>query len=125
MSNGYTPIAPSIVPGNVSGYPAPGGAAPVLQTIATGLGIFGAFEQAETAKAQGLYESEALKWNARMARLEGAVALERGARESQEHQLAVLGLMGRQRALLAAQGIDLASGTALQLQVDTARAGAI
>lgn len=99
--------------------------APVLQSIVTGFGIFGAFEQAEAIRAQAGYESEALKWNARMAQLEALSAIRAGERESKEHQLAVLGLMGRQRAALAAQGIDISTGTALQLQEDTARAGAI
>lgn len=81
--------------------------------------------QSQAARDVGEYESRAMKANARVAELQAVDAIARGNREASQHMQAVAALVGQQRAALAAQGIDLTQGTAMALQEDTARQGAI
>ncbi len=90
-----------------------------------GLAAFGAFEQSEAAKQQGEYQRRAYEMNARIAGEAAEDAILRGDKAAQAHKGKVKSLIGSQRAALAAQGIDVGSGSALDIQVDSAGLGAM
>lgn len=87
-----------------------------------------------TAQAQGV----AAKWeqfkygqqqwaadqNRQFAELMSEDAIRRGDRAALEHRKKIRQLIGSQRAALAAQGIDVNSGSAMDTQMDTATLGA-
>jgi len=88
-----------------------------LSTAAT------AYNQAQTAKMQGDIQKSQYEANARMANLQAEDAIKRGDKEALAHKKKVRQLIGAQRAALAAQGIEVDSGSALDVQMDTAALG--
>lgn len=78
------------------------------------------FSQSLSIKAQGDYESSVLNLNARFSELQAEDALRRGKRDATQFKREAKKLMGSQRVSLAAQGIDIESGSALDVQLDTA-----
>ena len=91
------------------------------QAIST---VGSAYTQSRALKQQGKFESQIANQNAALAEIQAKDALLRGDQERQTYQLQVKKLLGSQRARLAAQGLDLGSGSALDVLQDTARAGA-
>jgi hypothetical protein len=63
--------------------------------------------------------------NKRIAELQATDAIKRGDREATLFAKKVKRVIGTQRAGLAAQGVEVDTGTALDLQLDTAEVGAI
>jgi len=96
-----------------------------LASAQVAMSALSAYDQYKTAKAQGRYQQQIADQNAEMAELRAADALKRGDREAAKIKTKTSGLLGRQRAILAAQGFDLSSGTALDLQEDTVGMGAM
>lgn len=82
-----------------------------------------ATSQAGALESQGRYEKSQFDTNAEFAELEASDAIRRGKREEKEFRRRTAQTIGQQRAGLAAQGIDVNSGTALGLQEDTAEFG--
>lgn len=78
-----------------------------------------------TRNTQADIEAGNLNFNARLAEIQARSAEVRGARESKEELTKTNLLIGRQRARLAAQGIEIDSGSALDIQVETAGLGAV
>lgn len=92
--------------------------------MAAGLGftIFGAlssgigsFYSAKNAKTSLTFQAEIAENNARIAELGAQSELLRGQREEQRVRLQTSALKGRQRANLAASGIDLGSQSAVNI----------
>lgn len=83
-----------------------------LTASQTASGIF-------AARAQGSAESRLLRTNADLARRQAEDALRRGERAAKEHEAAGRRLVGTQRTGFAAQGVELESGSALDVQADT------
>lgn len=69
------------------------------------------------------YNAKVADANARTADLNAVDAVERGYVDETNHRKAVKGFIGKQRASLAAQGQDLSTGSAVELQEDAAREG--
>jgi hypothetical protein len=80
--------------------------------------------QARALQQQSIFEREALKQNARMAELQAQDALRRGEQEATKSLQQTRQLMGAQRAALAAQGIEIDSGSSLDILMDTGAIGA-
>jgi hypothetical protein len=76
-----------------------------------------AYNQYETGQLNG----RLAKLNSQMADFQAETAIRNGSTEEQRLRKAGKQLAGAQRASLAAQGISLEDGTALDLQVDTAQ----
>ena len=91
-------------------------AAPIL-TIAGGLLDANAQWQA------GKSRKKMAEFNAKLADMKAADALSRGEIDAADSGLRVRRTLGAQRAILAAQGIEVTSGSAANLQADTAAAG--
>lgn len=103
-------------------------AAPLL---ATGFGIQGlssignAYSQSQAIEAQGAYQKSAYDFNSKVAEMESADVLKRGNRAISENKKATSSQVGAERADLAAQGVDVNSGTAREIQNDTQYVGAL
>lgn len=83
-------------------------------------GAASAYQQSAAIRAQGGFEGRAAETNARMADRQAQDAILRGERDAGESDRRAAALAGAQRATLAAQGLDLGSGTAASVLEDTA-----
>lgn len=82
-------------------------------------------QSAGALKSQGVYEQSVAETNKKIADYQASDALKRGDKAVAEHNKAVRSLLGKQRASLAAQGIDISSGSAADIQSDTQYLGAL
>lgn len=80
-----------------------------------GVQLFGAYAQSETIKAEGAYQQRMSRINARRSEMMAEETLKKGAEEAKDYGKKVKELTGSQKALMAAQGIDLGFGTALDI----------
>lgn len=88
--------------------------------------VVGGYSQIQAGNAQaaaGQYNAQVAEMNATLADRAAKDALERGAREEQQQRMATAQLQGRQRAAMAANGVDLTFGSPLDTLVDTATMG--
>lgn len=103
------------------------GTAATVSTIATVAGAavsaFGMVQQARAAKAQAAYQAQVQRNNqiylnrqAERTRQEGDIAAQEARRRARQ-------LLGRQKAVFAGQGVDVGSGTAVDIFGDTAAFG--
>lgn len=100
------------------------GATAAILTIAnTGFTYLNQRKQASAAEAQGAYEGAALRQNASLADAQAADAISRGQVEESRYRLGTRQQIGSTRAGLAAQGVDLGSGSALDVQASEASIG--
>ena len=80
--------------------------------------------QAANAKANEYrYQAQVDDNNRKVAEWKAQDALDRGAKEEAALRVKVAGLKGRQRSVLAASGVEVGSGTALDILGDTAALG--
>ena len=84
----------------------------------TGAALASQANQAEAARQQAAYQAQVAQNNAALAQQQGEVAQQQIYREGAQRAAA-------QRATMAANGIDLGFGTAVDIQQDTARATAL
>lgn len=82
-----------------------------------------ALMSAQQAKAQGAATAEAAQQNAAFANASADDAIKRGEFESDQQRLETRAMIGSQRAGFAANGIDVNSGSAADVQDDTAAMG--
>lgn len=84
-----------------------------------------AMQQSKAQKQEGAFQSQQLTANSRIANLQADDAIFRGNQDAADHRQKVKQLIGAQRAASGAQGIDVNSGSALDVQTDAAGQGAI
>lgn len=106
-----------------------------MAALTTGLAIItaantinGFVSQRKTAaglEREGEYQASLLEQNATVAEQQAADAIARGAEEEAYHRAGVRKLIGAQRAAIGASGVDIGSGSALDVQLESARLGAI
>jgi hypothetical protein len=101
------------------------GAGAVLGLGQAGLALNQANEQAKAQEAQGRYQQSMAEVNAMYADLQGKDAIRRGDAAATAIRKRGKQVIGAQRAALAAQGVVLDSGSALELQEETAELSAI
>lgn len=94
----------------------------VGSALTTGLS---AYAQSKGQKAEGAHQARVYEQNALLNEAQASDAVSRGDKEAKAHNTAVKKLIGSQRAAFGAQGLDLESGSALDVQADTAGMGAI
>lgn len=80
-------------------------------------------QQAAAQAGQANYLAQVARNNQVAAQRNAALAVQHGEADAQRSQLKTAQLEGSQRAALAAQGGDVDSGSPLDIQADTARAG--
>lgn len=98
-----------------------GGAAASL--LGTAFEVQGLLAQGDAAKQRGDYQAAILRQNAQFNRESSLDTFKRGQIAVQRQQTTTSQVIGRQRAALAANGILVDTGSAVDLVVDTARAG--
>ena len=91
---------------------------PALVGMAVSAGM-----QANAQRQQGKYQKGVADFNARQSENQAVALRNKGTEEEMASRKATAELKARQRAQLAASGVDLSSGSALSLQEDTETLG--
>lgn len=106
--------------------PALGLSAGTLGSISTGMqvaglatGVFGSYEKSKATQAAYDYQASVNRNNAQYAEWQAQDALQRGATAEQNQRLKTAQLRSAQRARLAANGVIIDEGSALNLLDDT------
>ena len=89
------------------------------------LGAGSAYSSVRAQKMESDYKRSQLDLNRQMADISAKDAIDRGEREALALRGRTKRLIGSQRAALAAQGINIESGSAAEVQADTAALGAV
>lgn len=79
----------------------------------------GSYKTAQGQKAALNYQSAVAQNNATIAQYQAQIALENGAAEEQASELRTAAMKGDQRAMLAANGVDLGTGSATEILATT------
>lgn len=104
------------MPGNAAVY--------AMMGLSAAGSLFSASSQASATKQAGEYDASVFESNARIQDILAADAITRGDKEAVKAKQATKRLIGSQRAAMGAQGIDIESGSALDIQQETAALGA-
>lgn len=96
-------------------------AAPFLSMFGSGMSAAASIRAGNAENNLAKYNAQAAENNAKVQDFSAEDALQRGAVDETNHRLQTRQLIGKQRVTLAAQGQDLSSGSALDVQADTAR----
>lgn len=97
--------------------------AAALPMVAMALSAYSAYSGAQNQKAALGYQAKVAENNATLASYQATDALERGDRAAADVRRKYSGLMGAQRASLAARGLDITDGSANASLQDTAYFG--
>lgn len=98
---------------------------PYIPMIAqTASSLINSNSQAKGQTDQASYSADRFDTNAKLADQQANDAITRGELDASAHDRKVKLLIGQQRAKMGAQGADLSSGSALDIQKDTAGLGA-
>ncbi len=100
-----------------------GATATILYGLNTAVQYIGQRRQASAAEQQGNYEAKILNDNAGVADAQAADAIARGSIEEGRQRLATKQNIGSSRAALASGGVDVGSGSALDVQASEASLG--
>jgi hypothetical protein len=95
------------------------GAAIVSSLASAGLTAYSASQQADAQKKATAYQAQVAANNAKIAGYQRSAALQQGEQEAQQSMLQRAQMLGKQRAALAANGVDLNSGSAIDLLAST------
>jgi hypothetical protein len=87
------------------------------------VGLAGQAQEAGAQAGMASYQAQVARNNQMVAEWYARRAEEQGRSDEQQQRLKGAGLLGAQRAALASQGGDVDSGSPLDIQADTARAG--
>lgn len=90
-----------------------------------GIGLYGSAQQARAMRKQGDYQKDMSDFNSDIAKIQARDAIYRGDKEAKQYLKKASTTIGSQRAALAAQGVDVSSGSALDIQEETAGQGAL
>lgn len=94
------------------------------QVAGATMSAYGAYQSSKDSAAAYGYQSQVARNNAQIAETQAQDALARGQIAEGEHGKKVAQLKGNQRAILAAHGLDLGEGSALNILSDTDFMGA-
>ena len=87
--------------------------------------IAGAAMSAQQQRQQGQFQKGVAEYNAQVAENEATETRNKGTEEENKQRRRTAELLSKQRAQLGASGIELGSGSALQLQEDTETLGEV
>lgn len=91
--------------------------------LGAGMQVMGQAQQANAAAASASYQAGMMRNQQIIAQRNAEDAKRRGVLAEEQQRLKTGQIIGSQRAALAAQGADINSGSPLDIQTDTARAG--
>ena len=95
-------------------------AIPIISQVAS---VAGTVASAYGSYSAGQQKKAAYEYNAQVAQADAVAIRQKAAREEEVSRLRVNRLRGTQRALFAAAGVDIGTGTPLGVMVDTAMEG--
>jgi len=98
------------------------GLEPISWAAIGAIGV-GALAGGEAEANAGKAENELWKYNAQALNYQAESAIERGRLDVADYRRDLAQVMGTQKANAAAQGIDVNTGSALEVRADTARQG--
>lgn len=87
--------------------------------LSAGSSLMGASANASALEAQGDHAKMVGDFNAKLSEMQAQDALERGGKDAEQLQKQASRMIGSQKAALAAQGIEVDSGSAAEIQNDT------
>ncbi len=91
--------------------------------VGTGVAMYGQSQQAAAQSQAANYQSAVARNNAIIANQNAQAALDAGQAQEQQQRLKTAGLIGAERATMAANGVELDSGSALNVQSSAASLG--
>jgi hypothetical protein len=98
----------------------PGGAFAASSGISAISGAGNTYASVVSQQIEADYKRQQLEFSRQMADAQAADAITRGDRAAAEERTKTKGLIGSQRVALAAQGLNIEGGSALDVQLDTA-----
>lgn len=99
------------------------GASLAMTAAGTAMSIAGGAQQAGAQAGMASYQAQVARNNQMVAEWNARRALQQGQVDEQNQRSKSAAMLGAQRAALASQGGDVNSGSPLDIQADTARAG--
>lgn len=90
-----------------------------LQLAGMAVSAYGAYQQSVATKNAYEYQAKVAQNNAQIARWQAEDAVTRGQKEEANHRLKLAQMAGSQRASMAARGLDLGTGSALDILTGT------
>ena len=105
----------------MSGYMA--AASLAMAAVGTATSAIGQAQQGTASAGMANYQAQVARNNQMVAEWNAQRALQQGQVDEQNQRFKSAALLGSQRAALASQGGDVNSGSPLDIQADTARAG--
>jgi len=94
-----------------------------MQGIGTVMQYQGQKAQAQAQQQQYDYQAQVNENNKQIAEWQAQDATDRGAIKEKQHRIKISQLKGRQRSVIAASGVEVDSGSALDILGDTAELG--
>lgn len=94
-----------------------------ITAISTAISVPAAIQQGKQAKATYEYQAKVAKKNAEIAQQNAGQERQSGIEEARLQRIKTLQTIGVQQTAMAANGIDIGSGTALDMIEDTAQMG--
>lgn len=91
--------------------------------IGTGVSMYGSYTQGQQQKAYYNYQAAVAEDNAKIANANAAEERQSGIEEARLQRMKTLQSVGSQQTAMAANGIDITQGTALDIIEDTAAMG--
>lgn len=105
---------------------ASGGGLMAASLAAQGMSSVGnSYAQSQALRARGDYQKMVGQSNAHLAQIQASDAIDRGNLAAEHNQDKTRQLVGAQRASMAAQGVDVNTGSAANLQSDSETLGAL
>lgn len=95
----------------------------IFMVASTVLTAAGGYQQAQAQKAEARYDAAVAQNNAKVADNQANTELQIGNIEEEQQRRKVRQMLGAQRVALAANNVELSSGSALDLQTETAGFG--
>lgn len=99
--------------------------ATIASIAGTGMQAFGAYQTAQSQKSAYAYQARVAQNNATMGEWQAQDAMRRGERAEIDQRRKTAQLKGAQTASLAARGLDIGTGSALNILSDTDYLGEI
>lgn len=93
--------------------------ATLLSLAGAGMSAIGTYQQAQGAKAAAKYEASVASANAKVAEFKAQDAIDRGQRDAETLGRQIAATRGKQKAAIAANGMDLSSGSAQSILAAT------
>lgn len=87
------------------------------------MGVTSSIQQGKAQQAQANYQAQVAKENARIAENNAAVERQQGIEEARLQRIKTAQAIGSQKTAMAANGVDVTQGTALDVIEDTATMG--